>query len=274
MLIRLEDYELFLIENETAANTMKNYLNTLKQLNDYLVANNVETIKKEHLIRFKEHLKDEEYRPGKKYTVSTINQKIVSINVYFNWALDSKDNDLKLKTYRVQNKSHRESPNEKEFKRLLRFAKGEILLFILTISNTGLRISEVCHLKKKDLTTVEIKILNKGKYRTIGIPSWLKKQLLAWDYVKSIGDDDIIFAKTQQYYRDELKNVAGRANVLKKKVYPHAFRHYFAKAFLANDGDSTTLQQMLGHSSIATTTIYTHLNSGELAEKFSKMRND
>ncbi|MHC5250410.1 tyrosine-type recombinase/integrase, partial [Enterococcus sp. LJL90] len=84
----------------------------------------------------------------------------------------------------------------------------------------------------------------------------------------------IIFHKSQDFYRKRLKTIAGKAKVKKEKVYPHTVRHFFAKEFIANGGDSTDLQQMLGHESIATTTIYTKLSTNELSEKYREIRNE
>lgn len=276
MLIKLKEYELYLRENEIAKNTIKNYLNTLEQLDSYLLINGIkseEMIDKGHLIGFKDYLRETEWAPGKKYELSSINQKIICINIYFNWVFEGKEHDMKLKIFRVQTKAHRESIDEKEYKRLLNYSSPEIHYFMLLIANTGLRISEACQVKKSDLSISEIKITNKGKSRVIGIPAWLKKRLLSWQQVKDMNDDDCIFNKTQQYYRGALKITAGKAKVSLNKVYPHSFRHFFAKMFIKNKGDSTVLQQMLGHSDIGTTTIYTHLNQSELARTFSSVRN-
>lgn len=278
MLIKLDEYKMHLQENEIAKNTIKNYMNTLEQFEDYLKANNIETIEKQHLINYKAMLREEEYAPGRKYKISTLNQKIIAINVYFNWIKGTTEHELKLKTFKEQTKNHKESISENDFRRLRNHAKvldKEIDMFMMLIANTGLRISEACALKKSDLNKGMIEIENKGKSRTIDIPPFFKKQLVAWDHVKKIGEDDCIFSKTQQHYRNRLKAIAGIAKVNKEKVYPHSFRHYFAKQFIINDGDSSDLQQMLGHSSITTTTIYTRKNKEELAKIYrKKVRNE
>lgn len=275
MVIRLKEYELYCRENEIAKNTIKNYMNTLNQLNKYLMKKNVESITKENMIDFKDYLRIYEYRPGSKYNLNTINQKITAINIYFNWYEATYGaggtSELNLKPIRTQDKSHRESINEDDFKRLLRYADGEIELFILTIANTGLRVSEVCNLRRSDLYQSIIQIENKGKIRIIDIPLFLKNQLR--EFTKEHEDNERIFNKTQGYYRKELKAVAGKARVKKSKVYPHSIRHFFAKKFISDGGDSTTLQQMLGHSNIATTTVYTKLDREELARQFRETRN-
>lgn len=264
----LKAYKLYLVENEIRPNTIKNYMNTLHQLDRFLESNNLD-LTKENLIGFKEYLKTYEYETNKKYKTNTINQKIVSINIYLNWL---EHHELSLKLLKTQIKEHRESINDKEFKSLMKHSTSEEMrLFMLTIANTGLRITEVCNLRVSDLDKTIVQIENKGKQRAIAIPQFLKKQLKKYAAERNIKAE--IFYKKQATYRQNLKVIAGKAKVNKDKVYPHSFRHYFAKKFLASGGDSTDLQQMLGHESIKTTTIYTTLSANELGEKFRKIKN-
>ncbi|USI64769.1 tyrosine-type recombinase/integrase [Lactococcus petauri] len=272
-MIEIQEYEMHLIDNEIAANTRKNYLNTLRQLDAFLEINDC-ALSKAALIKFKQYLREHEYKPKKHYTMKTINQKITSINVYLNW-LEREEfitDKLSIKLLKAQTMEHRESITKSDYKKLLKNCDDEELeLFILTIGNTGVRITEVCSLKVSDLNQKTILVENKGKERAIAMPQFLKKRLKK--FVRTNGITDIIFAKDQRTYRADLKNLAGKAKVNKEKVYPHSIRHYFAKAFLENGGDSTVLQQLLGHKQIATTTIYTKLNSNELSEQFSNIKN-
>lgn len=275
MLIKIEEYKVYLIENEIAKNTIKNYMNTLEQLDVFLKENRCEKVDKAILIEFKSHLREKEISPGRKYQISTINQKLVAINVYFNWVEGTTEHAYTLKIFKQQTNNHKESINSTEFEQLRRHADKEMDLFMMTIANTGLRISEVCSLKKSDLFKAMINISNKGKDRTIDIPPFLKKQLKNWEKIKTMDEDSYIFDSSQQFYRNELKKIAGKARVKKSKVYPHSFRHYFAKEFISAGNDSSDLQQMLGHSSITTTTIYTKKNKEELADIYrKKIRNE
>ena len=260
MTIKIHEYLLHCRENELAANTIKNYANTLNGLNDWLAG---QALTKESLIEYKLILKDSGH-----YKLTTLNQKITAINIYLNW---DHHPELTLKQFRHQSTAHRESINQNEYRRLLRYSTGELRLLILTIGNTGLRISEVCGLRKSDLEGRVISVENKGKTRSVAIPVFVKKQLKK--FMAGKDDREIIFGKTQSWYREKLKEVAEPAHVKKSKVYPHSLRHYFAKQFISNGGDSTELQQMLGHASIRTTTIYTHMDPNELSDKFREIHN-
>lgn len=272
-MLQLKEYEYFLKDNELGKNTIKNYLTTLRQLDDYIVSNDF-LLDKETLIEFKQYLKDFQYKSGKNYKLKTINQKLIIVNVYLKW-LETEgyiSDRLSVKLLKSQTKEHRESITEADYKRLLKNSTTEEMrLFILVIGNTGMRISEVCSFKVEDLNKKITVIENKGKQRIITIPQFLKKQLKA--YVKKAGIEENIFYKNQRTYRVNLKKIAGIAKVNKEKVYPHSIRHYFAKSFLMNGGDATVLQQLLGHEQIATTTIYTKLSSNELSDQFSKIKN-
>lgn len=268
MLIDVEGYRLYLIENEIANNTIKNYMNTLKSLNKYLVDNNIEELDKSIIVDYKEYLRNKEYKKDKKYTLKTLKQSITALNVYFNWA---KRTDLKVKNIKVQGNTHRESISDTDYKQLIKAADIEMQMFMSTIANTGVRIAELLQLKKKDLYKSVIEIENKGKTRIIALNPSLKKALKSFS--KELEDDDYIFIKSADTYRYRLKQLAAKAKIKKAKVYPHSFRHYFAKKYIENGGDSTTLQQMLGHSNISTTTIYTQLSQEELADRFKRVNN-
>lgn len=276
MLIKFKEYELYLRENEIAERTIGNYLRALRQLEAFMInigIDDIELLEKEHLIEFKAHLKTVEWKPGRNYVLSSINQVILRVNIYFNWVQGTKNHDLGLKFYKQQTHAHRESINQNDFERLVRHSQGETKLFILTIANTGLRISEVCGLTVSDLDKPIIEINNKGKERVLDIPPFLKKELKKWCNLVEKQPDDCIFSKSQTHYRNQLKVIAGKSKVKLSKAYPHSIRHYFAKKFIADGGDSTDLQQMLGHSDIATTTIYTKKNKEELASSFRKIKN-
>lgn len=267
-MLELERYKAYLLENEISSNTIRNYLVTLQQLDSFLVSNGGQ-VSKEQLIEYKRLLMEDRQKNGKAYKLKTINQKIVVINIFFNWMGSP---ELALKPYKVQSDLHRDSISRAEYKALIKCADVETRMFILLIGNTGLRISEACSLTVADLEKKNIDIRNKGKTRVISIPQFVKKRLKAYCQKHEI--EGVIFYKTQTRYRKQLKVVAGKAKVNKDRVYPHSIRHFFAKEYIENGGDSTSLQQMLGHENISTTTIYTKLSKNELSEKFRAVHND
>ena len=119
-MLQLKEYEYFLKDNELGKNTIKNYLTTLRQLDDYIVSNDFK-LDKETLIEFKQYLKDFQYKSGKNYKLKTINQKLIIVNVYLKW-LETEgyiSDRLSVKLLKSQTKEHRESITEADYKSCL-----------------------------------------------------------------------------------------------------------------------------------------------------------
>lgn len=134
---------------------------------------------------------------------------------------------------------------------------------------TGMRISELCSLKIEqiDLTEYIIKIYGKGsKERLIQICN-KNVQVLLNKYIKErkqdISNNDYLLINrlhnrlSEQSVRNMITNYAKQAGI-PLHITPHMFRHSFATFLLEEDVDIRYIQQMLGHSSITTTQIYTH----------------
>lgn len=138
---------------------------------------------------------------------------------------------------------------------------------------TGIRVSELCNLKITDIDikTGVIKVFGKGsKERIIQIcDSEIKTLLRKYRrlYASSANKDGNFFinrlgqAISTQSVRLMLHQYAQKAGVI-KKVTPHTFRHTFATLLLEENVDIRYIQNMLGHSTITTTQIYTHINTG------------
>ncbi|WP_345952494.1 site-specific tyrosine recombinase XerD [Mucilaginibacter sp. PAMB04168] len=138
----------------------------------------------------------------------------------------------------------------------------------------GLRVSELTELKLSNLyLDIEfIKVTGKGnKERLVPISSTAIKALQLWlefgrvhTSVKK-GEEDIVFLNrrgsrlTRVYIFMLVKQLAENVG-LKKKISPHTFRHSFATHLIEGGADLRAVQEMLGHESITTTEIYTHLD--------------
>lgn len=143
-----------------------------------------------------------------------------------------------------------------------------------TIAATGIRFNELQYFTVENIRTAKktgtITVSNKGKERAIPVNKSLVKLLTEYCKDKDITSGLIFGNRNNKPLRNEqvakrLKRIAGYARVNKSKVHPHNFRHLFAKEYMEKVGRLDKLQDILGHSSIATTTIYTKASSKELA---------
>ena len=152
-----------------------------------------------------------------------------------------------------------------------------------TLFSTGLRISELCSLNQGEinLNRGEFSVRGKGsKLRVVFLSDGAKESLKT--YIKNRKDSDpalfIRIPPNEKYERYEnlrltprsiqriIKKHAIKAGIIGKKVSPHSLRHTFATDLLRNGADIRSVQAMLGHSSVTTTQIYTHVTDKQLRE--------
>lgn len=141
---------------------------------------------------------------------------------------------------------------------------------------TGVRISELVKFNTQAVKMGYFDVLGKGgKIRRIYIPKKLQNELLEWiekrkleGFLFTNKDDE---AMTTRGIAHMLKDYANACGIDPNVVYPHSFRHMFAKAFLAKRCDIALLSDLLGHSNIETTRIYLRLTSAEQKEIVDKV---
>lgn len=151
---------------------------------------------------------------------------------------------------------------------------------IETLYSCGLRVSELTQLRISDLHLNEefIKVIGKGNKERL-IPIGAKATKLIQSYMNNIrnhlkikeGHEDILFLNRRGAGLSRImiftiiKNTCDSLGI-KKKISPHTFRHSFATHLIEGGADLRAVQEMLGHESIITTEIYTHLNKEYLKE--------
>ena len=149
---------------------------------------------------------------------------------------------------------------------------------IETLYGSGLRVSELVNLTLSNLFVKEniIRVIGKGnKERLVPLGSYSKKYILIYKeeirVLKNIKpeDKDVLFLNrnggkiTRAMIFTIIKDAVRSAGI-SKTVSPHTFRHSFATHLLENGADLRTIQLMMGHESITTTEIYTHLDNQHL----------
>lgn len=250
-------YRKYLFGEERSEATIEKYMRDIQHFYEYLPEQKI--ITKENLIAYKQSLSDT-------YKVTSINSMLVSINGLLSFMnLDT----LKLKLHKVQRKVFSSEDSElskAEYKRLLDAAmkKNNKRLFMLiqTICGTGIRVSEHKYITVESLKAGQAMVNNKGKSRTIFINKKLKRMLLTYCKEENITSGSIFVTKggkpmDRSNIWSAMKNLCADANVDRKKVFPHNLRHLFAYTFYVLEKDLVRLADILGHSSIETTRIYT-----------------
>lgn len=151
---------------------------------------------------------------------------------------------------------------------------------IEVLFSCGLRVSELTHLKLSNLYREEefIRVMGKGsKERLVPISPKALKELDFWFADRNQmkikeGEDDYVFLNrrgahlTRTMILIMIKNYAREAGI-KKTISPHTLRHSFATALLEGGANLRSIQAMLGHESIGTTEIYTHIDTTTLREE-------
>lgn len=148
---------------------------------------------------------------------------------------------------------------------------------LLTLFSTGLRVSELCALKREEVNIErgEFSVRGKGgKIRVVFLNEAAKKSLENY-YAKFPEKTGPVFlSRTKKHLtRATIATLVKKYSLLAgivKKVTPHTLRHSFATTLLKNGADLRAIQMMLGHSSITTTQIYTHVSDAHLKEVHQK----
>lgn len=149
-----------------------------------------------------------------------------------------------------------------------------------TLYSCGLRVSELCNLKMSDLYFTEgfIKVEGKGsKQRIVPISQRAIKEIRYWLIDRQVwrvkpGYEDYVFLArwgkgiSRIMIFHLIKELADKAGIT-KKISPHTFRHSFATHLLEGGANLRAIQAMLGHESITTTEIYTHIDRNRLRQE-------
>ena len=267
----LEAFLKYLREREYSGATMAKYAHDVRALLQYAPEG----------IRDKEHLNGfRAYLEAKGYSGASVNSMLGAVNRYLAFC----GSDWRLRYVRVQRRVYLSADKElsqPEYERLVRAAvnRGDtrLALIVQTLCALGLRVSELKAVTVESLAAGEASIRNKGKLRTILIPDALCKKLRAWCGERGIVGGSVFVTRTgkpldRSNVWKMLKRLAEAARVLKKKVFPHNLRHLFARTHYKKFKDIVRLADILGHSSIDTTRIYTMRSGKEERRQLSQLR--
>lgn len=205
------------------------------------------------------------------YKPQTVNLRIRALNCYMEY-LNHKDS--KMTMIKIQQKMYLDriiSQADYEYLKRRLWEDGEFSYYFVIryMAATGVRISELVKFEVADVKLGFKDIYSKGnKMRRIYIPTVLKQKTEVW-LEKNKRNKGALFLNrfgnpiTASGIRGQLKAFALRYNLEPEVIYPHSFRHRFAKNFIENSGDIALLSDLLGHESIETTRIYLRRSSSE-----------
>ena len=257
----LSRYETYLRSEERSANTIAKYLRDLRVFFTFMGNG---SLCKEAVVSFKGYL-TESYAPA------SVNSMLAAVNGFLEW---SGMPQMKVKPLKIQKclfaKPEKELTQE-EYWRLIKAAeeKGNhrLAMLLQTICATGIRVSEVRHITVEAVGIGQANVDCKGKNRVVFLPKVLCRALQR--YCRKHGIDSGPVFKTAggkpldrtNIWRD-MKALCNRAGVEPGKVFPHNLRHLFARTYYKLEKDLSRLADLLGHSSVTTTRIYT-MESGK-----------
>ena len=252
----ISQYRRYLKDCEKSKSTIAKYIRDINNFAEWL---NGREITKELTVAYKEHIM-------KLYATSSVNSMLSSVNGFFDYY---EMYDKKVKTIKMQKSVFVDSASvltKADYEKLLIAAKtmGKTRLYMImqTICVLGIRVSELEYITVAAVASGRAVIDCKGKRRVAIIPAGMCKVLA--DYTKSIGvESGPVFVTNSGKAVDrsniwrEMRNLCTVAGVSSNKVFPHNLRHLFARTYYSVQKDIVRLADILGHSNINTTRIYT-----------------
>ncbi|WP_392889890.1 tyrosine-type recombinase/integrase [Eubacterium limosum] len=260
---KFEDFKYFLEDKYLAPGSIKKYIVDVSQFIDYL---------KDNTNSDKELLRSDVYAYRnllfEKYKVTTANGKIISLNQFLKFVGIE---DFLIRQKRIQTKSNLNNViSIKEYQTLLRWAKkkndhGKLYLVFRSLASTGMRVSELKHLTLRCVNKGYIESMeSKGKIKDIPLPGNLCKELKSYCDEVGVTSLDVPVLQTrhgrpldERYIWRVMREIGGKARIPLTHLHPHSLRHLFGKRYNEVYGDLSTLADILGHSSLQTTRIYT-----------------
>ena len=268
-------------EKGNSDNTIKSYNIDLKNFFDYL-EKNIKEVNTEDIYEYIEYLKG-------KYVYNTVIRKVSCIKSLFKFCymekLIDKDPSNKIKNL---NKEKRlpEILTLEEIKKIINSfdhtpenRRNQMICKMLIA--TGARISEILNLEIKNVENTDfefVKVFGKGsKYRYIPIYPELEKELKEYiniyrSQLKSSLGSFLLFPGIRRENFWKILNKHALNVGIEKKIHPHLFRHSTATLLLENGADIRMVQEILGHASIKTTEIYTHVEKSTLKKIYESVK--
>ena len=260
-------FEKQLSKSDLAKNTVTSYVWTVKYFLEHY-----KEVNRKNLLAYKGYLM-ENFKP------QTVNLRLQGINKFLEFI---KKDKLKVKFVKVQQKNFLENVISNEDYKFLKTqlkADGyeEWYFIVWFMAATGARVSELLQIKAEHVEAGHLDIYSKGgKLRRLYIPKTLQKEAKSWLKERGLSSGYIFLNRygeriSTRGLAQQLKHFAEKYGLKRDVVYPHSFRHRFAKNFLDKFNDIALLADLMGHESIETTRIYLRRSATEQRQIVDKV---
>lgn len=258
----IKSFNDYLISEEKAQATVSKYLHDVSELQIWL---REQELCKTVVLAYKSYLCEH-------YASVSVNAALSSLNSFFNFM---EWYDLRVKNLKIQKQIFASADKEltkAEYDRLLQAAKQKknerLFLLMQTICSTGIRVSEIRFITAEAVNRGVTEINCKGKRRQVFLPRQLCRILRQYIREQKIKSGAVFITKNgnpldRSNIWSDMKKLCRTANVPEKKVFPHNLRHLFARTYYSLQKDIVRLADILGHSNVNTTRIYT-METGEI----------
>lgn len=238
---------------EKSPATLEKYMRDVKRFCDFLAGG---AITKESVMAYKKDI-------VARFKAATVNSHLVAVNRFLQFLGRE---ECRVKLLKVQRQMFANEDREmtmEEYRRLVKTAgKTRVGYIIQTVCGTGIRISELQYITVSALNQGKAIVQCKNKSRVIFIPAQVQRLLGNYIRENQITEGSIFVTRNgkplnrSNIWR-EMKALCEKAGIAPEKVFPHNLRHLFARTFYGMEKDIVRLADLLGHSSINTTRIYT-----------------
>ena len=258
----IENFRHHLIEEEKSPATLEKYLRDVKAFWAWLQKKELSKI---NVLSYKDYLTCN-------YAPISVNSVLSSLNSFFEF---NGWHELKVKMLKIQKQVFAKKSKEltkAEYERLLNAAKSKrnkrLYYLMQTICSSGIRVSELKHITYEALINKQATIRCKGKMRVVLLPKELCRMLLEYSKKQKVTSGPIFVTRTgnpldRSCIWKMMKALCEDAGVEKEKVFPHNLRHLFARTYYSIQKDIVRLADILGHTSVNTTRIYT-METGDI----------
>lgn len=266
----IQNYAAYLQENERSAATVESYTHALRELLKFMGKS---PLTKAALVAWKQQLMGQ-------YAPATVNAMLAAVNGFVKFMGRPM---LAVKPLRIQRALFLEERKEltrAEYERLVRTARQQgreqLALVLQTICATGIRVSELQFITAEAVYCGRAEVSNKGKRRLVFLPQKLREALKGYLRKQKKTAGAVFTTRTgkpldrSNIWR-AMKALCQSAGVAAEKVYPHNLRHLFARVFYALEKDLSRLADILGHSNLTTTRIYTAESGTVHAEQMGRL---